>query len=239
MQTNKEQNFDELILTFCKEHKDELSELGPDFDKIERKVRAKYQKKRIKHRRTLFLRLCACILAALVALNGFLIVADTRPAQAYRTEIRKLFFNLFNDKTQLNTEAEIIRTSKEIENVQDSVPFKIPVPQWVPVGYTFQKITISHDSDSISYVKMHYSNGQDDLVMIISNDIELSNTIPSQGEGNYEQVNIDGNEVFIVMLDKNGDSYYKCIFYNKQGLCIHINCSLDKQSLLDFIIQLN
>lgn len=227
------QRSDDFLYRACEENSEAMKSLAPDFNKIEQEVRLKYRQGGSKKRRTLLLRIAAASIATILVLNAFLLFSEAGPVKAYRAEVRRLFYNLFNDHTYIQSEDMIVRTANEISKVQKLVPFTIPVPGWLPPEYQFDYVTMTDDGYDIYYVDIHYKSADDALLVSITNDTTISSTRPSPGEGSFEHEVFDGMDIYTAFIERNGR--WMCMYFNKQGLYMHISGAIDKQSLYKII----
>ena len=232
---NDDTKYDNLLYKACRENKDELAQLGPDFSKIEKGALLSYRQRSRKHKSKIVFRTLAAVFSAVVLLNIFLFFTDIAPVKAYRDEIRKLVFNLFSSKTDSDIETQYYIASTEIQKIQKQVPFTIPVPGWVPPGYTFKSAEMRNDEQDIYTVTITYVNGNDTLLLNVTNNTSISETVPSPDEPQYDEMNINGNKVYIRSYIIDNIALSKCYFYNSQGLLIDIYAPIDKQSLIMII----
>jgi hypothetical protein len=230
-----ENELDELLYKACQDNNEYLKQYGPDFSKIEEGVRLRHKYKMRKKAFIPVVRVAIAAAAIIVVVNGILIFADFEPVKAYQNEIKKLYFSVFNDPANMKTEAEIIKSTNEIEKAQKSVPFTIPVPGWIPEGYTFNNVTLTEDGEHVTIVKLKYSSSTENLLISISSDSAISGTDPSFGERNFEVVKINGADVYIATANRDNGDRIKCSYYNNQGLNIYMSGSIDKQSLIRFV----
>lgn len=231
----QDEELDALIVQACRQNRAELSGLGPDFAKIEKGALASYQKIRKRRRTRRIVRIAVATVSAVLLLNVFLFFADFEPVRAYQETIRKLVFNLFSSSTDDKVESQYYKASTEISKVQQMVPYQIPVAGWVPQGYSFDSIQMREDGNGVYSVKIKYVNGNDSLTMNINNGTSISDTVPSNGEGGYEKVTVNGNDLYYIGISVDGRTLSKCTYYDKQGLYIHLSGYIDRQSLLDFV----
>lgn len=230
-----DKNFDEFLHKAGQENKDLLEQYGPDFSKIEKGALSACIKNGRKHRRTVILRVAAACVGAVILLNAFLLFVEIEPVKAYQEQVKKFVFHILSDKTADNVESVYYKESEEIEKIQKFVPYKIPSPTLLPAGYSFNNVEMRDESADIDEVIIKYTNGTDTLVIDMDNGAAISDTEPSDGEGGYEQLKINGNDVYIVTLTTKQGARSKCHFYNKQGLNIYISAPVDKQSLVSVV----
>jgi hypothetical protein len=230
-----DEKFDELLHTACREKREELSKFGPDFRRIEAGVLTVYKKRSSKRRNTLILRTAVAVVSTVVLVNAFLIFAEIEPVKAYKEDIKKLVFNIFSSKTEDNMETQYRRVSNEIQKMQHLVPYSIPFPAWIPEGYIFEKVEMSQQNDDSYSVRIIYKKGDVNIIIDMSNDTSIANTLPTSEESNFEKERIDDTDAYFLITPNRS----KCIFYDKQGLCIYISGNTDKQSLIRMMESMN
>lgn len=226
---------DEILARACSENREILLPFGPDFAGIEKNALLKLRQRRGSRTRKLWFRTAAAVAAAFIAINGFLLFAEIEPVKAYRAEIRSLVFNLFSNNQTGAMEAELVRTSTEIDRAQKTVPYHIPTPGWIPEGYEFSSACALDDGNDATQVKIRYKKQDESLEIDITNDTSISSTMPSTGEGNLEELDINGMKVYAASVKTEKGSRIFCYYYNGQGLGIYISGDMDKQSLTKFI----
>lgn len=231
--------FDELLHRAGRENMELFSGYGPDFSKIEREALLACRKNAKRHKRTFILKIAAACAGALILLNALLLFVEIRPVKAYQEQVRKLVFNIFSSKTEDKIDSEYYKESDEIQKVQKLVPYKIPAPTWLPPGYQFSDVQMREDGNGIYTVNLKYTGNADTMLVYISNDSFLSNTLPSEGEGGFDKLNVDGSDVYVAEIPTDSGVRSKCYFYNKQGLNIYISAGVDKQSLIKIVKSMN
>jgi len=155
--------------------------------------------------------------------------------KAYQETIRKLIYNLFSDSTKNQVESMYYKETTEIAKVQQLVPYKIPVPGWIPTGYSFDKIEMRDNGNDVYQVTIKYINGGDMLSLSIENNPQLSDAVPSTREASREKITVNGIDLYYVGVPVDGKTFAHCTFISKQGLLVNIGGYMDKQATLDFV----
>lgn len=234
----EKRNVDEYMYEACRQDKESLLTLGPDFHKIEKEAITKFKRRKKARVRKILIQSVAAVAAVFILMNGMVIISDIPEVMAYRNTLRRYFFNLVNGDADRSTEAQILNTSKSIQEAQAEVPFQIPFPHWIPEGYELIKVSADKDGYGIYNVIIKYGQPDDDknntIDIVISNGTGLSDTMPQEGEVPFEKHTISGHEVYIKAKSENPAAKTHC-FYEYSELGIQIEGNFDISALSQII----
>lgn len=217
-------NVDEYLYEACRQEKENLLSLGPDFQKIEKEALAKFKLRKKTRVRKIVIQAVAAVAAIFIIVNGVVIISDVPEVMAYRNTVRKFYFNFVNNDSEQDNE----KVPKYIEDAQQTVPFKIPYPHWLPAGYEMAEASADTDGLGTYYVEIIHNRSNADKRNAIQINItnETYITTPSVGEPPVEVKDIAGYKVYIKANGDNPEIGFNCMFFY-DDLCVTLTGPFD------------
>lgn len=211
-----------------------IEDIAPNFDTIAMNVRVLAKKRKARRRLFLALKMSAAILVVGFLFNAMIFFYDYSPTKAYQYNLKRLVYSLFSlDQAELaNSQNE--NANPDIDEMQKKVPYRIPVPGWIPEGYKYSSIRMQDDLVDIIIVTLNYKR-DDQMISIIMDNSTHSSMIDFKATTvsslTFKEVKVDGVTYAIGTSDMDG-VYNMCMFINKSGLFIQITGPIDEQSLI-------
>ena len=144
----------------------------------------------------------------------------------------------YNGSTEEYDGQAVLCTNETLEQVQKKVPFPIPVPNWLPEGFTFDEAQLVDDANGIYNITLLFQNGRE-LILVHYSNSDGQGGASAYGSQPHEKVMAGNCEVHLRRA-QNKDEYSSASFIYGNSLITHISVpySVDIESLKKLILSI-
>lgn len=221
----KKMEIDHFLREYSKDNPELRDALEPDFDRI--KKAAIQETSMFRFARKPAFRIAAAVLILFAAFVVGTFFSASPVVRAYRQKAESFVYSIVNRPVK-GDPAELGTGISQIDEIQKRIPYTIPVPHWLPDGFSLAEINDANMGDGIYSVSLRYKNEKGNkLEITIINEIDADSA--SVNATSPEHIDVRGMDV---VVDTNGD-LIRTYFTTGGGLFVQVIGNLDKQAALN------
>ncbi len=195
-------------------------------------------RKRLFEKKGILFKIIIIILSLFTLFVLAFFLSNTSIIERYKRNIKETYYSFINRNTGTNIDNGTLYENIPLKELQRRSPLHVPIPQWMPDGYTF--VSAQYLScDNYEYIfDYQYKNIEQNRTINFQ-----MNSIPFQSMNIYvdfDEIQIDGINVIIMILELyDGTTEYSTMYVNNQGLFTTIGDLKDKETLIKIIENMN
>lgn len=221
----KKMEIDHFLREYSKDNLELRNALEPDFDRIKKAAIKKTSMFRFAREPAFRIAAAVVILFAAFGVGTFFSASPV--VRAYRQKAESFVYSIVNRPVK-GDPAKPGTGIAQIDEIQKRIPYKIPVPHWLPDGFVLDQINDANMGDGIYSVLIRYKNGNGNKLQInIVNEIDNDSAMVKVTSP--EHIDVQGTDI-VVDTDKDLIRVY---FVSESGLFVQVVGDLDKQAALN------
>ncbi len=196
-----------------------------------------HQSPKVKTKKSILFKIAITIIVAIIVIVSAMFLAETRLINNYKYAIQEFLNDVFQkEEESFVLPFDKLVTCESLDQLQEWIPFDVPLPLWVPDGYEIKRINFKIHSEDYYYINYDYYNIELDSGLGFSiNTYEYVEIIPERYTIPIELVNINEIEVLVATGNNDVGTYYIAEYINNQGHRIFIGDTNDKATLIQII----